>query len=203
MTYKIALMGTSGVGKTTLAKVLATDLNIPVLEESLIDVYDAIKQLNKKEITHSEIKVKTKEILEVLRIWVFNRAREQQGKTGYVCDRTALDVLDILLSSSIIFNDEMIVGLIKEVRHQLNDLDLIVMLPIGEHTFQTPHNDDGLRRSVYLQQKLHSQAIKIGLLAMFSPKPLLMIDASVKSVDERVTLIKDRLIKVLKQSQPQ
>jgi hypothetical protein len=88
----------------------------------------------------------------------------------------------------------MIVGLIKEIRKQLNDLDLIVVLPIGEHTFQTPHNDDGLKRSVYLQHKLHSQAIKIGLLAMFSPKPTMMIEANVKSIDDRVELIKNRLL---------
>jgi adenylate kinase family enzyme len=196
MTYKIALMGTSGVGKTTLAKALASDLNIPVLEERLTDVYDAIKLINKKGNTHADIEENTKKLLEALRTWVFDRAKAQKENAGYICDRTALDILDILLSSSIVYNDEMIVGLIKEIRKQLNDLDLIVVLPIGEHTFQTPHNDDGLKRSVYLQHKLHSQAIKIGLLAMFSPKPTMMIEANVKSIDDRVELIKNRLLSI-------
>jgi hypothetical protein len=54
---------------------------------------------------------------------------------------------------------------------------------------------------VYLQHKLHSQAIKIGLLAMFSPKPTMMIEATVKSVHDRVELIKNRLIAKPKQNQ--
>jgi predicted ATPase len=198
MAYKIALMGTSGVGKTTLAKALSLELKIPILEENLTPVVDAIKAINQRGLSHEALEEKTKQLMAELRTWVLSRAKAQLENSGFICDRTAVDILDILLSSSMIFNDEMIVGLLKEIRRQLMKIDLVVILPISEHTFETPHNEDGLKRSVYLQHKLHGQALKIGLLAMFSPKPTLMIEARISSVEDRVRIIKERLLAIQK-----
>jgi len=193
MSVKIAIMGTSGTGKTTLVKALAREFNVPIIEESFSDIFEKIDEIRKNENKKSDLALQIKDLLDQLRSWITKRAQAIRENDGFVCDRTSIDILEILLSSNISFNDKMIVGLLKEIRLQLKALDLIVVLPMTHNTFKEPTNEMGINRSMGLQHKLHGQSIKIGLLAMLSPTPTLLIENQNYNVEDRISVIKKRL----------
>lgn len=119
---KIAIMGASGTGKTTLAKLISEKYNIPYLEKKSPKIFDEIIE-NKKE----PLVDKKNNALYMLSNCIC-RLNSQLSNESYVADRSVLDsYMYISLDFDFSFKQDILDFLIYSIQN--NPYDLIIFIP--------------------------------------------------------------------------
>jgi DNA polymerase III delta prime subunit len=195
--HKIAIEGESGTGKTTLAKAIAIDLSIEYFPENLKDLYENLFIYKKAVIDHESeenILLLQKQFLEKINACMNDRVKKQNQLQGYVLDRSVIKLFALLLNNAIgIKNNQFIERMLGLLQREADALHLTVVLPLSEYSFLPSHNEDGLNRVIALGSKLRYQSLVAGLCLTAVRTPILFVPSYCKTVDERVSLIKEKL----------
>lgn len=188
--FKVALMGASGTGKSTLARYLSDKYGVGLLPENWVAIIETYQKLYFAEEPFKQARLM--ELLERFDDWVANRISTQQPEQGFVADRTALDFLGIYLlgmSGEQLNNDEVVKSFLSICAQEAKRYELIVVLPLTQTAFTAEANEDGLMRSTSLGKKVREQAMLCGLVSTLSPTPYLMLPAGATTVEQRADLI--------------
>jgi hypothetical protein len=195
--HKISIEGETGTGKTTLAKAIASDLSIEYFPENLKDLYENLfiykKALNDNE-SEEKVLFLLEQFLKKIDEWIINRLNKQGGLQGYVLDRSIINILALILNNAIgIKNNQFIERILGLLQRESDALHLTVILPLSEYSFLPSMNEDGLNRTIVLGHKLRYQSLVAGLCLTLVRTPVLFVPFDCKTVDERVSLIKEKL----------
>jgi len=186
---RIAVMGTSGSGKTTLCRALCEQFeNHGLLQENFKEVIQSLTQINAA--TDSE---KTKAILNFVDIcerWLMHRNHELTQHANLIVDRTAVDILEIFLTTRLLSGNQKFYGkLVLETQKQLQLLDAIVFLPMTELSFRGGANEDQLERRTGIAEKLLAHSLKYGLVKTLAKTPFVEIAPENMSIEKRVSQV--------------
>jgi hypothetical protein len=191
---KIAVSGTAGIGKSTLAQMLAKHLALEVIDEH----YDG-------KITRA--KEKPPALWETEMIAVLRSKHEMETQcTGFVTDRCPLDLFNGWLNNALhtrLPEDKtkrFMSACMKACRHY----DFVVIPPWNGIPFQEREpGRDGIRRNHNLFVLLRSHASTLGLAHIFIDKRrIIEIPAKVKIREERVAFVVKNMERRLKEFWP-
>lgn len=178
---KIAISGTSGTGKTTLARALATALSVPLFEENFSAVVEAAMRYNDVQGDEGENRrMLQRKALSSYKstcdLWLNHRKQLSLSHSGYVADRCGFDILCRWITAHVPFDTTATLRqLISHCRMESREYDLIVIPPLTDWSMRPGKNERGLKRRYGLQNKLHSHSTLIGLIQQISTGPYLLL----------------------------
>jgi nicotinamide riboside kinase len=170
MAERIAVTGSAGVGKSTLARRLADELGVPYIGEGMRE-YIERTGVNLHDIGHDGMR------LLVLRLWEERKEAEAAATNGFVADRASYDFAAFWLYYHFAEQDSATEVLLHETLAS-GRYDAVYVLPWG----RIPLVADGVRTpNPYTQ--LHLQLVIEGLLRRHAPGA---IPLATLGVEERV-----------------
>lgn len=181
---RLALSGSAGVGKSTLARALSASWSVPYIPEGMRDRLEAGLDLHS--LDHDGLASL------IVELWQEQRGRERDavGRAGgFVADRSSIDFLAYWLLYRLDFDSERTAALHDDLRAHTGSYDAILLLPWGA----LPLTHDGVR-STNRWNQLHLQATLEGLLhRLVPPERLLVLPTELHAVDDRIAWTRSRL----------
>ena len=170
MVQRIAVTGSAGVGKSTLARRLAAELGLPYIGEGMREYLERTGD-NLHELGHARMR----EL--VLRLWEERKEAEAAATRGFVADRAGYDFGAFWLYYQFAAQDAETERLLAETLAP-GRYDGLFLLPWG----RIPLVADGVRTpNPYTQ--LHLQLLLEGLLRRHAPEA---VELRAVGIDERV-----------------
>ena len=160
MTVRLAISGSAGIGKTSLAMALANSLKLPYLEENF-------RKRPEDGLVFQDLS-RTDQSLVIIDL--YTEAIEQAARypTGFVQDRCPIDFLAFWLHYGFWSEEKPSAALFERAQKDLSYYDRIVILPWGVFDNET----DGFRSTnCWLQLKF--QSLLEGLINRLAPKDLI------------------------------
>jgi nicotinamide riboside kinase len=173
MAPRIALSGSAGIGKTTLARRLAADLGVPYIPEGM-RAYLERGGADLHALGRSGLRAL------VLQLWDEQREAEARATSGFVADRSAFDFAAFWIYYGYAADDPETETLFAQTQDPLR-YDAVWLLPWGAF----PIEADGIRSSNRWIQ-LHAHVLIEGMLHRANA-PLRHVTA--EGVDARVAQI--------------
>lgn len=181
---RLALTGSAGVGKTSLGRLLAKQLDIPFIPEGMRTRIEAGLDL------HTLSRERHRALLEEL----FEEMLTAAGKAaatggGFVADRCSIDCAAFWLYYGFGNDADATAGVFERAARALELYDLIVVLPWDG----IPLAADGVR-SANRWHQLHYQSLLEGLLARWAPEDRVApMPADIVDIDARAAWVRVRL----------
>ena len=160
MNLRIAISGSAGTGKTTLAQALAERLDVPYLEEGFRERREAGLDLH--DLSRAEHQALLMELYEEA------RSQAMACPDGFVQDRCPLDFLAFWLHYGFWGEDGMTASLFERAQSDLAAYDRVIVLPWGACGIEA----DGVR-STNRWLQLKYQALFEGLAHRLAPEGLI------------------------------
>ena len=197
---RIAICGTSGTGKTTLATVLSERLGVPFIAEDLKEVVEAGFRVGRAIGREPRAEALGAYLAEI-DAWLDRRERAVGMESGYVMDRFSFDIPRMIVASRLDLGTRHLQELITRCQRQAADLDLVVLLPLNGWMMEAERNEYGLKRSQSLIKRLSSQSTLIGVLQQFCAVPRLDINQRLELTEQRVEAVLGALEKLKQRRQ--
>ncbi len=190
---RIAIIGTAGIGKTTLASALSEILSLPLIKEDLGEVVQAVSLLNAPHPAPVGQGNPIEICRNACRRWLAHRQGIQEKLPGFVQDRCAIDILQRWLLLNLSEQDNMAtLEIIRQTRALVSTLDWVIIPPFNMSLEK--ENEASLTRSHSLSLLFRGQSLTIGVAQMCVPRnKLLLIPATVRSRQERIDFVLDRV----------
>ena len=188
---KIALTGTSGIGKTTLAKALSERFSIKLIEEDFNAMVYAAHVLEKTPTSKEKESIKAGEqLLKVMDEWLVKRMCYFNSNESFIEDRFCIDAIGYLAKSIVgQLREDILKDLIVKCSQYTGIYDLIIVPPIADWSMTQYKNEAGLYRKNNFAMKITSQSTRIGLLEQFCAAPKLYINASCNTTEQRLDYV--------------
>lgn len=173
---KIALSGSAGTGKTTLAKKLAESLGVPYLEEGMRSRLESGLDLHALDMEgHRQL---------MRDMWSEQLALETAATGGFVADRSSLDFAAFWMHYGLYEDHEATEAFMASMCLHGESYDRVVLLPWGV----LPLEADGVRTTNRWIQ-LRYQGILEGCLRRFLPEEELLVVPEVSDFEGRCEFV--------------
>ena len=180
MTFRIALSGSAGTGKSTLGRRLAAELGLVYIEEGMRKRLEAgldLHALDRRELAA---------LVEAL--WCEQREAEERAARGFVADRSSYDFAAFWLHYGLHVDPDEDASPFEGWCAHGERYDRVVLLPWGV----LPLEADGVRSSSRWTQ-LRFQTIVEGTLARFAPAEQVLRVPATTDFGARLRLVLDAL----------
>ncbi len=158
MPERIAISGSAGVGKTTLARALAAELGVPYLPEGMREYLESgAPDL------HALGPAGVRAL--VLRLWQERQAQEAAAHRGFVADRSSYDFAAFWLFYRFAEPNDPDTEAYMASAMAPTRYDLVAIVPFGV----LPFVDDGVR-SANRWVQLHTQVLIEGMVRRCAPR---------------------------------
>lgn len=198
MGFRIAISGSPGTGKTTLAKALSEHWSLPCIPEAVVEIVNADANYISSLIDEpgsgrggTDPEASRDALVAAFMDWFASRDALLDNKPGFVSDRWELDLVGWWLMRFGIGShgvEEQTHQLIQAMHQRSKQLDLVVVMSVSQ-PFTSRPNEQGLKRNVDLPGQVLNTALNLGLMAGFAQARTLSLPPSCKSVEERVNYI--------------
>lgn len=174
---KVAIAGSAGIGKTTLARALADRYGCRLIEEG----YDKLFGPD-AEFLHSHVQL-GREIVSLL-----ERKHSLENEAAvFVADRCAVDLFNLWMSCGFGIDEKATGWLYRRCRRYSAKYDFVFVLPWSAIPLRQIAAPAPRRRSMNPWFQLYSHANVIGLLHQWLPAARLVpVPFSLNALDERV-----------------
>jgi hypothetical protein len=199
---KIALTGTTGIGKTTLARALAERLSIPIINEDFEPLINSLAAFDRNA-DAAKVAQLIVEFLQNCDGWLKKRVTNHANFKSFVEDRFGFDIVRLIMTSSIgVARPDVLRQLLDLCSKQSVIYDLVIVPPLSNFSFMESKNEYGLTRKTNYCDKLRYQTMTVGLLEHYCSAPKLYIHPSCETTEQRVEYVLDVLekLKIEKQS---
>ena len=160
MTMRLAISGSAGTGKSSLAMALAKSLKLPYLEENF-------RRRRENGLVFENLSCTDQSLL-ILELYTEAIEQAAQHPTGFVQDRCPIDFLAFWLHYGFWSEETPSATFFKRAQKDLSYYDRIIILPWGVFDIE----DDGVRSTnCWLQLKF--QSLLEGLIHRLTPKNLI------------------------------
>ncbi len=193
MAPRIAITGSSGTGKSTLAEALAARWDVPCIPEGMRKRIRA--GLNQHKMSYDDRRALAHELYAEM---VGGMRVALESHSGFVSDRSPVDSFAFWLYYGFGVEERETDALFETMRADLEMLDAILVLPWGT----IPLIADGVRTPNRWVQ-LHFQHLVEGLTTRFMPAAQVWrLPEEIRSVEERVVWVELQLRQFEKSSSP-
>ncbi|MCP9886669.1 AAA family ATPase [Cyanobium sp. ATX 6A2] len=192
--WRIAITGASGTGKTTLGRALSQRLCLPFIKEDIGELLAAQAQLSRLAARGKLRRSHFSGHAAVCQEHIERQNRRFAEQPGFICDRFAVDVLARVLRPPFDrVGEEWFHTLLKHTKQQLESIDLIVVPPLSDWSFQPSKNDMGRERIVAVLPKTRIHSLYSGLCVTLAPERTLFLPAGDTRHDTWIPLILEAL----------
>jgi len=183
---KLAISGSSSIGKTTLAIALAKKLQLALINEE----YSAI--FKGPDTRYANTLNETREL---------KLSLEQKHQEGFITDRCAIDLFHLWNNSSLQKRINESNSFFNKILHQLKHYDFIIIPPWGVIKLVALEEATGNQaRNLNPWVQLRNHATIMGYIHLLFPKKnIIEIPTTIKTTDERIEFI----IRVMKKRKPE
>lgn len=195
-TYRIAISGPAGAGKTTLANALGEALSLPVLPENLERIYQRRADFGQSQ------KSGAPEAQQWAAVWAWMdshfewceaHAARIAGLPGFIADRWEMDIMAHWIRVFPAHDaNEKTLRLNQLWQERATSYDLVVVLPVGSFEVEL-RNDAGMRRQLNMTVQLLAHTVVAGLATFIQPAEKVLHIPHDTSVAERAELVHSRL----------
>lgn len=186
---RIAITGTSGVGKTTLAKALAEKYQVPYIPEDWNNLFSALIEFKKENASELKNK-KLQRFVRELNVWLRHRNQICNDMPGFVMDRCVFDILKLAIHEHIFSKETHAVkSLIQKATNFSGKINCVVVPPLSEWMTKEVVNQSNMKRNNDLHHKIYSQSLTIGLLEQFCHTPKIYLDKNQKTTQQRIEAV--------------
>lgn len=174
---RIAISGTAGTGKSSLAKTLAERLGLSLIEENYGILFDKPEKF-----TDSRQRAAA-----ILQIFSSKRQIEEQHGS-FVTDRCPVDLFHFWMKAGLWTRTKETEQLCSMAAQQVGQYDLLVLPPSGMLNADSVHEaGDFRKRNSNQHVQLYNHASIVGLAVLWAPADRLLFLPNIRqSVDERV-----------------
>ncbi len=179
---KLAISGSAGTGKSTLARCLAEQLSIAYIDEGYGPIFNGA----------SRTAPPVQQVVNFSRV-LDQKNQQQSVAEHFVIDRSPIDLFHLWLGRGInslpqpteLFFDRCVLS--------MNTYDFVAVLPWMVIPLQQEQGE-GLKRVMNSWVQLKNHASIAGLCSMFVPQSkLLLVPKSLKTVEERSSWVLDKM----------
>lgn len=182
---RLAISGSAGVGKTSLALALAKRLEVPCIPESYDSFYDGDGKILQPESRLAE---------EIIR--VANRKFRQEKQAGsFVADRCPVDLFNLWLGLGLAKAEQATEKFFQLCRVRVRNYDQLIILPWnGIPLTQLDSPTERRQRQMNPWIQFHNQSTLIGIAKQWIPQNRMMaIPSAVVDLEERLNYVSGRL----------
>lgn len=171
---KIAISGSAGTGKSTLCRMLSTELGLTHIDENYEPVYDA--------------RLKGDFPPRILKILNHKRTLENNAHR-FVSDRCPLDLMHMWLNQTCHkIAPKLTNTFFDECRQQIHTYDFVILTPWN--SFKLVQNTSALPREMNIMEQLRNHAGIVGQTHLWVAKArIIEIPSSINSIDERTSFV--------------
>jgi hypothetical protein len=177
---KLAISGSSSIGKTTLAKSLAEKLSLQYIPES----YEALFE-NDTPFSGSpeELAPRLEDVLQT-------KIGLEKEAGDFVVDRCPVDLFQIWLAKKLVLQGPRTGRFFKACASHMSEYDYVILLPWGSIPLNQLEDAKEQFRVMNPWIQCRSHATIVGIANMWVPqKKLISIPPRIKSHDQRVDII--------------
>jgi hypothetical protein len=192
--WRIAITGASGTGKTTLGRALAARRDQPFIEEDIGALLESQAELSRLAARGTLRSSHFSGHAALCQEHIERQDERFAEQPGFICDRFAVDVLARVLRPPFDrIGEEWFAILLNRTRHQLAGLDLIVVPPLSDWSFQPSKNDMGRERIVAVLPKTRIHSLYSGLCVTLAPERTLLLPAGDTRHERWIPLVLEAL----------
>lgn len=180
MTWRLAMSGSAGTGKTTLGKRLAEELGLTYIEEGMRARLESGLDLHL--LTPDQHRALLYEL------WEEQRAQEIAATAGFIADRSSLDYAAFWLHYDFHYEAAETQKFMAQMKKEAERYDRILLLPWGV----LPLAADGVR-STNPWTQLRYQSIVEGVLRHFSAAGVVLKVPEELDLESRIRAVRQQL----------
>jgi predicted ATPase len=195
----LALSGTSGTGKTTLAQELAKQFDLSVKSENIRPIITALKNVSENKNPEDRAKLIDAYVKTSLD-WINETQSFIEAHPNCILDRCALDILNrFLISNMFTQNSKPLEEVIRLFRKQSQSFTALIIPPLNQTKIPIA-NEDALKRHSSITRRILSQASTIGLAKMYASCPIIIIPGRLNVLETRVQSTTQAIQRILNNS---
>lgn len=193
---KLALSGTSGVGKSTLAKALAEKYEITYVPEAWDGLFSSLLEFKKENEPRTK-KEKLNKFSDLLNDWLQLRRKLATKSEGFVMDRCIFDTFLFAIYEPIFDGAKnSIISLIRDSIEFSKQIDCIIIPPLRYDTLDVKTNETGLVRNNDLYTKILNQSLTIGLIEQHCLSAKIYLKPNQLRLEDMLTSIEQHLYRL-------
>lgn len=181
---KIAVSGSAGIGKSSLAKAISEKLGLPLIAENYEALFDNPDKFNKPDLIAAQI------------LKIFSTKHQLEAKyDSFITDRCSIDLFHFWMKIGLWIRQKETDQLYDTAIQQAGQYDLIVLPPCGLLQISSDHEaGDARKRSLSPHVQQYNHASIAGLAIQWVPIDRLLFLPNIKqSIDERVEEVMKKL----------
>lgn len=196
---KIAISGPNASGKTTIADLLAKELNLQLISEEVGDIFSHQRlylEICRNSQSKEKILSAKKEWIRSFFKWSQLRNSKYSNCTGFIADRWEADLLDFWLVN---FGrephlDQLTVKLFKNFQAKAKNLDLAIIMPFKQ-PYTKNQNESKLNRVSSFSNRLLNSVVTTGIIYTAPSLRILRIPQNLSNADDCLDFILSQIRK--------